>query len=126
MSTTEGISPYRLWRWREEDPMSREECERLPAQIHAARAQTLDELADVAEAEFGLATTMRPWKWDTLLRLLLPFGNHMREHATHIEGARSILRSPLPVEEDLARRSSRLRRGSIGDRSRTRCSPRTC
>ncbi len=92
--------------------MSREECERLLAAIDAARARTLTELADVGEAEFGLPTTMRPWRWDTLLRLLLQFGNHMREHATHIEGTRAALGRP-PTQPQRILAEAEIARGAL-------------
>ncbi len=92
--------------------MSREGCERLLAEIHAARVRTLNKLADVSETEFGLPTTMRPWKWDTLLRLLLQFGDHMREHATHIEGARAAFGRP-PTQPQRILAEAEIARGAL-------------
>ena len=62
------------------------------------------ELNDVTEAEFDLpGTLLRPWIWDSLHLLLLPFGNHMREHATHIPGARALIgRLPTQPQRILA------------------------
>lgn len=74
--------------------MSREQFNSLLAEIRATREQTLAELDDLTEAEFGLPTTTRSWRWDTALRVLLQFGNHMREHTTHLQGTREALARP--------------------------------
>ena len=69
----------------------REQLLALVAEIRAIREQVIGELADVTEAEFRLSTATRPWPWTELWMVLLQFGNHMREHATHIQGTRQSL-----------------------------------
>jgi hypothetical protein len=69
--------------------MNREQIESLLAEIRAAREEGLASLVDLREEEFSLPTTSRPWRWDTLIRVLLQFGNHMREHAVQVEGTRA-------------------------------------
>jgi hypothetical protein len=83
--------------------MERDELNRLLAEIQAQREQALAELHDVTEEEFGLSTTTQPWRWDTLLRVLVQMGNHMREHAMHVRGAREALdRLPTQPQRILA------------------------
>ena len=67
--------------------MGRERLDALMAEIRGVRQQTLSELADMTEAEFGLPTTMH--RWDDARRVLLRFGDHMREHANQALAARA-------------------------------------
>lgn len=69
--------------------MGREQIESLLAEIRSTRQEGLAGLADLREEEFALSTASRPWRWDTLIRVLLQFGNHMREHAVQVEGTRA-------------------------------------
>jgi len=83
--------------------MNREELDALIAEIRAIRREVLAELNDLAESEFSLPITTSTWKWDTVLRALLQIGNHMREHATHIQGLRAALdRHPSQPQRILA------------------------
>lgn len=66
--------------------MTRAKLDALLAEIRSARDQTLAELGDITEADFSLPTTMQ--RWDDVRRLLLRFGDHMREHANQIEDTR--------------------------------------
>ena len=66
--------------------MSRTELDTLVAQIRAMREQTLAECADLTEADFALPTGMP--RWDDARRVLLRFGDHMREHASQAQAAR--------------------------------------
>jgi len=67
--------------------MSREKLDQLLSDIRAVREQALIELVDMAEEEFACRTTME--RWDDARRVLLRFGDHMREHANQILGARA-------------------------------------
>jgi hypothetical protein len=73
------------------------------AEIREIRERVLLELNDLTENEFELSTASRPWIWDTLRRVLLRFGDHQREHATQVQGARhAIGRSPTQPQRMLA------------------------
>lgn len=75
--------------------MNRKELDSLLIEIRLIREQALVEQNDLAEADFGLSTASQEnWRWDTLRRVLLQFGNHMREHATHIQGTRAVIGRP--------------------------------
>ena len=81
--------------------MSRTQLDTLLSQIRAAREETLRALADVTEDEFTTPTNRR--RWDDLRRVLLRFGEHMREHASQIEGIRAdIGDAPTPPQRMLA------------------------
>jgi hypothetical protein len=69
--------------------MNRKQIDNLLAEIRATREEGLAALKDLDESEFSLSTASRPWRWDTLIRVLLQFGNHMREHAVQVEGTRA-------------------------------------
>lgn len=66
--------------------MQREKIDALLAQIRATREETLHTLRDVTEADFALRTDLQ--RWDDLRRVLLRFGDHMREHSNQLEDAR--------------------------------------
>ncbi len=66
--------------------MPRTQLDSLLAQIRQKREQTLAECADLTEADFTLPTGMN--RWDDLRRVLLRFGDHMREHASQAGAAR--------------------------------------
>ena len=79
--------------------MSRNELDGLLAEIRGMRDEALAELHDMPEADWELSTTsFRRWRWDTVRRVVLQFGNHMREHATHIQGTRAAL-DRLPSQQ---------------------------
>lgn len=81
--------------------MAREELDALLAEIRSRRQETLSEFADLTEADFSTPTPMN--RWDDIRRVLLRFGEHMREHASQLEGIRAALgRSPTPPERMLA------------------------
>lgn len=65
------------------------EVNELIAEIRAAREQTLGSLIEVTEADFPLPTNMQ--RWTEVRRVLLRFGDHLREHANQIEHTRSLL-----------------------------------
>lgn len=81
--------------------MSREALDGLLAQIRAERERTLEALADVTEQEFAIQTDMV--RWDDVRRVLLRFGDHMREHANQVQGAREAIgRAPTMPQRMLA------------------------
>ncbi|MCU0501541.1 MAG: hypothetical protein MUC51_07200 [Anaerolineae bacterium] len=81
--------------------MSRAQLDSLLAQIRAMREQTLAETAGLTEADFALPTDMH--RWDDLRRVLLRFGDHMREHASQAQAARVAAgHAPTPPERMLA------------------------
>lgn len=67
--------------------MDRTRLDGLLADIRSAREQTLAELTEMAEGEFACPTPMQ--RWDDARRVLLRFGDHMREHANQVTGARA-------------------------------------
>ena len=66
--------------------VDREKLDQLLAEIRASRDATLAALVDMTEEEFAFPTTME--RWDDARRVLLRFGDHMREHANQVVGAR--------------------------------------
>lgn len=69
--------------------MSREKLDALLAEIRARREETLAEVVDMTEDQFGYATDM--YRWDDARRVLLRFGDHMREHANQVAGVRAAI-----------------------------------
>ena len=81
--------------------MTRHQLEAKLAEIRRLRAQTLTELNDLTEADFALEIDMT--RWDDARRILLRFGDHMREHTTHLTGTRAKLdRQPSMPQRILA------------------------
>jgi hypothetical protein len=81
--------------------MSREQLDQLLDEIRARREKALLALNDVSEEEFSAPTEME--RWSEVRRLLLRFGDHMREHATQLEGIRvGIERLPTMAQRILA------------------------
>lgn len=66
--------------------MSQERIHELLNELRDARERSLKELSDATPDEFSLPTNMQ--RWDDLRRILLRFGDHMREHANQIEDTR--------------------------------------
>ena len=66
--------------------MQREKIDLLLAQVRATRTETLATLSDVTEAEFATRTDLQ--RWGDLRRVLLRFGEHMREHSNQLEDSR--------------------------------------
>ena len=84
-----------------EDSDSRRLLDGLLGKIRAQRQEALAELNDVTEGEFALPTGME--RWSSIRRVLLRFGDHMREHANQIEAARqAIHRAPTMPQRMLA------------------------
>lgn len=81
--------------------MSHTELDALLAEIRLARAATLAALTDLSEDDFATPTDMA--RWDDVRRVLLRFGDHMREHANQLEAARAAIgRSPTMPQRMLA------------------------
>ncbi len=81
--------------------MSNQQLKAFLDEIRAVRAQTLDELVDLTEEDFATPTDMV--RWDDVRRVLLRFGDHMREHTSQLEGARyAIDRGPSMPQRMLA------------------------
>ena len=81
--------------------MSRKQLDGMLATLRQSRERTLAELETLSEDEFGLATGME--RWTEVRRVLLRFGDHMREHATQISGTRAdIDRLPTMAQRILA------------------------
>lgn len=66
--------------------MSRQTIEDTLNQIRTVRLETLRSLSDATEAEFITPTDLQ--RWDDLRRVLLRFGEHMREHSNQLEDSR--------------------------------------
>ena len=81
--------------------MSTEELTKMMVEIRRLREETLAALSKMEETEFGFATQME--RWTEIRRVLLRFGDHMREHANQINGVRiSIKREPSMPQRILA------------------------
>ncbi len=64
----------------------RKELDQLLDDIRQTRERVLSTLIHVTEDDFSLPTDME--RWTDVRRVLLRFGDHMREHANQIEGTR--------------------------------------
>ncbi len=64
----------------------------LLASIRAVREEMLREATALAEEDFTMPAAKE--RWAEIQRLLLRFGDHMREHANQIEGTRAALQRP--------------------------------
>ena len=81
--------------------MSRTELDGMLAELRRLREQTLVALVDLTEADFATPTDMP--RWDDVRRVLLRFGDHMREHANQVECARAAIgRGPTMPQRMLA------------------------
>ncbi|MBX3013094.1 MAG: DinB family protein [Caldilineaceae bacterium] len=69
-----------------EESNERQQIDALLAQIRLVRQETLATLQDVTENDFSIPTDLK--RWDDLRRILLRFGEHMREHTNQLEDAR--------------------------------------
>jgi hypothetical protein len=58
----------------------------LMTEIRELRDESLGECLQLTEDDFATATDNE--RWDDIRRVLLRFGDHMREHANQIEEAR--------------------------------------
>ena len=69
--------------------MKRDKLDTLLAEIRALREQTLVEFNELTEADFDTPTGHE--RWSEIRRVLLRFGDHVREHANQVEGIRDDL-----------------------------------
>ena len=69
--------------------MDRTQLDALLSDIRTAREASLAYLVDIPESDFPLPVDLP--RWDEVRRVLLRLGEHMREHANQIEGARADL-----------------------------------
>jgi hypothetical protein len=81
--------------------MSNQDLTAILDEIRAARTQTLTELVDLTEGDFDTPTDIV--RWDDIRRVLLRFGDHMREHSNQLEAARyAIDRDPTMPQRMLS------------------------
>lgn len=66
--------------------MADQQIKKLLDEIAAARAETIAQLAALGKAEMRYKTDNT--RWNTVRRVLLRFGDHMREHTTQLIAAR--------------------------------------
>lgn len=85
--------------------MSRTQLDEILAEIRAQREQTLAALCDVTEDEFSIPTGVE--RWTEVRRLLLRFGDHMREHAHQIDGIRTEIDRPPTMGQRILAESER-------------------
>lgn len=85
--------------------MSRTQLDQILAEIRAQRERTLSVLEDVTEEEFPIPTGME--RWTEVRRLLLRFGDHMREHVNQIDGIRTAIDRPLTMAQRMLAESER-------------------
>ena len=70
--------------------MSTQELTKMMIEIRRLREETLLALSEMEETEFGVATQME--RWTEIRRVLLRFGDHMREHANQINATRAAIK----------------------------------
>ena len=81
--------------------MSTQELTKMMTEIRRLREETLAALSEMEECEFEVATQME--RWTEIRRVMLRFGDHMREHANQIKGVRvAIKREPSMPQRILA------------------------
>jgi hypothetical protein len=66
--------------------MATTDVERYLQELQAVQREIIEELTDLDRAELRYATDH--WRWNTLRRVLLRFGDHLREHTTQLIAAR--------------------------------------
>ena len=74
-----------------------QELTKMTAEIRRLREKTLAALSEMDESEFEIATQME--RWTEIRRILLRFGDHMREHTNQINGARSAIKRDLTMSQ---------------------------
>ena len=74
-----------------------QELTKMTAEIRRLREKTLAALSEMDESEFEIATQME--RWTEIRRVLLRFGDHMREHTNQINGARSAIKRELTMSQ---------------------------
>jgi len=66
--------------------MAGSEVAKLLEEIAEARRETIAQLTALSAEELRFKTTN--WRWNTVRRVLLRFGDHVREHTTQLVAAR--------------------------------------
>ena len=59
-----------------------QELRKLLAEIAQVQAEVMDKMADVSQEELRFKTSN--WRWNTARRVMLRFGDHVREHTTQL------------------------------------------
>lgn len=77
--------------------MSTQELTKMMTEIRHLREKTLAALSEMEETEFGIATQME--RWTEIRRVLLRFGDHMREHTNQVNGVRAAIRRELTMPQ---------------------------
>lgn len=85
--------------------MSRRQLDQILGEIRTQREQMLAALHDVSEDEFSIPTGIE--RWTEVRRLLLRFGDHMREHVSQIEGIRTEIGRPPTMAQRILAESER-------------------
>lgn len=85
--------------------MQREELNSLLAEIRGVRDRTMAELSDIPESDFAVPVDLP--RWDEVRRVLLRFGEHMREHANQIEKAREDLQQSRTMPQHMLAEAER-------------------
>ena len=63
-----------------------QEVSRYLAEMAALQEQILEELSDLQQEDFMLSTGQK--RWNSVRRVMLRFGDHLREHTTQLIAAR--------------------------------------
>jgi hypothetical protein len=77
--------------------MARHQLTEKINEIRHLREETLTNLIEIQETDFDIPTDMN--RWTEIRRVLLRFGDHMREHANQINGLRATLRRDLTMPQ---------------------------
>ena len=85
--------------------MQRDELNSLLAEIRGVRNRTMAELSDIPESDFAVPVDLP--RWDEVRRVLLRFGEHMREHANQLEKAREDLQRSRTMPQHMLAEAER-------------------
>lgn len=69
-----------------------EQTSTLLGQLREVRDRVINETLEIAEDEYPYKSSH--WRWTTVRRILLRFGDHMREHSTQIRAKREAISGP--------------------------------
>ena len=73
------------------------------AQVEAIQREILEELASLERAELKYATDSQ--RWNTVRRVMLRFGDHLREHTTQLVAARESINALQSMPQRLLARA---------------------
>ena len=85
--------------------MQRDELNSLLAEIRGVRDRTMAELSDIPESDFAVPVDLP--RWNEVRRVLLRFGEHMREHANQLEKAREDLQRSRTMPQHMLAEAER-------------------